>query len=186
MQVVVARYDRASKALAKRYTQLKPTRAKFTTSMELGIVWAPTWFELDRVGFNLIKLKLSPNCSQVFHHLANSSQVLLLLLCDYAVVFRQLNCFLPAGSPWQYRLATGRCKFWFCWLELGVPFGQTYSRSLECAVRIPSWALRTEFLTYWIIVALLQRFLRLQCFVFIVMEFPSYPCQPELLDHQLK
>ena len=38
-----------------------PTRAKFTTSMEFGIVWPPTWFELARVGLNLIKLKFLPN-----------------------------------------------------------------------------------------------------------------------------
>ena len=40
--------------------------------MELGIVWPPTWSELDRVGLNLIKLKFSPNSSQVFHRLATS------------------------------------------------------------------------------------------------------------------
>ena len=38
--------DDGDKALAKRSSQLKPTRAKFTTSMELGIVWPPTWLEL--------------------------------------------------------------------------------------------------------------------------------------------
>ena len=68
------------------------------------------------VGLNLIKLKFSPNSCQVFHRLAtlaNSRQVVLSLLCDYAVVFRQLNGFLQAGSTWWYRLATRRCKFWF-------------------------------------------------------------------------
>ena len=87
----------------KRSSQLKPTRAKFTTWMELGIVWPPTRLELDQVGLNLIKLRFSPNSSQFFHRLAtsaNSRHVLLLLLCDYAVVFRQLNGFLQAGSTW--------------------------------------------------------------------------------------
>ena len=40
----------AYEALAKRSSQLKPTRAKFTTSMDLGIVWPPTWLELARGG----------------------------------------------------------------------------------------------------------------------------------------
>ena len=98
------------KALAKQSSQLKPTRAKFTALMELGIVWPPTWLELSRVGLNLIKLKFSPNSIQVFHRLAisaNSRQVVLFLLRDYAVVFRQLNGFLQAGSTWRYRLAFG-------------------------------------------------------------------------------
>ena len=66
--------------------QLKPTQAKFTTSMELGIVWPPTWLELARVGLNLIKVKFPPNSSQVFSTVcalqsiqANSRQVVLLL-----------------------------------------------------------------------------------------------------------
>ena len=45
------------KALAKRYFQLKPSRAKFSTWSELGVVWPPTWLELAGVGVNLIKLK---------------------------------------------------------------------------------------------------------------------------------
>ena len=48
-------YDRVfnSKALAKRYSQLKPIRAKFTTSMELGIVCYP-------LGLSWIGLAWSP------------------------------------------------------------------------------------------------------------------------------
>ena len=56
----------------------KPIRAKFTSSMELGIAWPPTWLELARVGLNLIKLKSSPNSSQVFHRLATSANSSLL------------------------------------------------------------------------------------------------------------
>ena len=37
------------KTLAKRYSQLKQNRAKFSTWMELGIVWPPTWMELGIV-----------------------------------------------------------------------------------------------------------------------------------------
>ena len=80
--------------------------------MELGIIWPPTWLEL-----NLIKFKFLPNSSEVFHRLptqANSCLVVLLFLCDYAVVVRQLNGSLRAGSTWQQCLATRRCKFWFC------------------------------------------------------------------------
>ena len=48
------------------------TRAKFTTSMELGIVWPHTWLELDRVGYlRPTRAKFSP----VWSPLANSSQL---------------------------------------------------------------------------------------------------------------
>ena len=60
-------------ALVKQYSQLKPTQAKFTTLMELGIVWPPMQLELAQVGLNLIKLKFSPNSSYVCHHLATLS-----------------------------------------------------------------------------------------------------------------
>ena len=86
-------------APAKRSSQFKPTRAKLTAWMELGIVWPPTWLELARVGLKLIKLKFSPNSSHVFHRLATSAystEVVLALLCDYAVVFKQLNGFLAS------------------------------------------------------------------------------------------
>ena len=48
---------------------------------------------------NLIKLKFSPNSTQVFYRLAtsaNSSQLVLLLLGDCVVVGRQLNGFLAS------------------------------------------------------------------------------------------
>ena len=91
--------------------QLKPTRAKFTTSMELGIVWPPTWLELDRVGLNLIKLKFSPNSSHVFHRLAtsaNSSQF-------------SPSCFVIV--MWlRGRIQTVE-RFLANWPDLTVPFG---------------------------------------------------------------
>ena len=75
-----------------------------------------SWLELDRAGWNLTKLKFAkfstvwpPQPTQ-----ANSRQVVLFLLCGYVVVFRQFNGFLQAGATWWYRLATCRCKFWFC------------------------------------------------------------------------
>ena len=69
------------KAVDKRRSQLKPTRAKFTTSgMELGIVWPPTWLELAGVGLNLIKLKfiapLEPSFPP-FGHLSPSCFVII-------------------------------------------------------------------------------------------------------------
>ena len=109
-------YISLSKVLAKQ-SQLKPTRAKFTTSKELGFVSPPTsrlelawiWSSLN---FRPTRAKFStvwpPQPNQ-----SNSSQVVLLLLCDYAVVFRQLNGFLQAGSTWWNRLVTRRCTFWF-------------------------------------------------------------------------
>ena len=57
-------------------SKLEQTRAKFTTSMELGSVSPPTWYELARVGSNwleLIKLKFSPSSSQV-NRLATSAK----------------------------------------------------------------------------------------------------------------
>ena len=66
--------------------------------IELAWIWAST-------------LKFAPNSSQVSHRLANSRQVVLLLLCDYAIVFRQLKGSLQAGTTWRYRVATHRCKF---------------------------------------------------------------------------
>ena len=39
----------AFQVLPKQYSQLKPTRAEFSTWMELCIVWPSTWLELDRL-----------------------------------------------------------------------------------------------------------------------------------------
>ena len=109
------RLPKARKTLAKRSSQLKPTTAKFTTSMDFWVSFGhPLGLPLARVGLNLIKLKFSPNSSQlsqVFHRLATSANsrqiVLLLLLCDYAVAFRQFNGFLAN------------------WLDLAVSFGHS-------------------------------------------------------------
>ena len=111
--------------------QLEPSSQLRWSWVSFGHPLGLSWLELDRVGSNLIKLTFSPNSSQVFHRLAistNSCQAVLLLLCDHAVVFRQLNvffrlgCFVwpPAdasfdfvtwlelawvGLSWEYRLA---------------------------------------------------------------------------------
>ena len=74
-----------------------------------ALVWPPTLLELDRVGLNLIKLKVSPNSSQVFYRLAPSAnfrQVGMFLLGERAVVVRHaMNDFLAS------------------WLDLALPFG---------------------------------------------------------------
>ena len=94
-------------------SQLEPSSQLRWSWVSFGHPLGLSWLELDRVGLNLIKVKFSPNSSQVFHRLAtsaNSHQVVLLLLCAYAVVFRQLNGFLN-GLTWRYRLSTCQCKF---------------------------------------------------------------------------
>ena len=95
-----------------------PTQAKITTSMELDIVWATHLAWASSSNFRPTRSKFStvwpPQATQ-----ANSNQVALLMLRDYAVVFRQLNGFLQVGSTWRYSLATRQCTFWFVtWLEL--------------------------------------------------------------------
>ena len=55
--------------MAKRYSQLKSTRVKFSTWMESGLsVRQPTWLELDgvRLNWHFNKLKFSPYSSKVF------------------------------------------------------------------------------------------------------------------------
>ena len=75
------------KALAKRYSQLKPTRAKFTTSMELGIIWSPTWLE--------------PSCFVIVRWLGGRSQTIEWFSCERARL---------GGTVWPLN----RCKFGFC------------------------------------------------------------------------
>ena len=76
------------KALSKRSSQLKPTRAKFTTSMELGIVWPPTWLALARVGTSWLEFDQAQVFAQLEPSFPPFGQVVLLLLCDYAVALR--------------------------------------------------------------------------------------------------
>ena len=82
-----------------------------------------SWLELGRVGLNFIELKFSPTSSQAFLRFAisaNSRQIVLLLLCDYAVVFRQLNGFLHKLSQLGgIVLPPADARFDFVtWLEL--------------------------------------------------------------------
>ena len=71
----------SGKALAKQCSHLEPTRTKFTTSMELGIVWSPTWLELARVGSSGLEFDWNQIFTQLessFHRSAtpaNSSQL---------------------------------------------------------------------------------------------------------------
>ena len=64
--------------LSQRLQHKMPTSswANFTTSMELGIVWPPTWLELAVVGSSWLEFdqaQILPNSSQVFYRLANSA-----------------------------------------------------------------------------------------------------------------
>ena len=102
-------------------SQFEPSSQLRWSCVSFGHPLGLSWLELDRVGFNLIKLKFSPNLSQVFHclaTLANSSQ----LSPSCFVIVRWLRgcsqtidmAFLRAGQTWRYRLATHWRKFWFC------------------------------------------------------------------------
>ena len=99
--------------------------------MELGIVSPPTWLELAGVGSSWLEWWSSSNCRHVFHRLAtsaNSRQVVLLLLGDFAVVVGKLNGFLASWlSTWRgYR----RCKFWFSNLaRVGLSWEYRFSRA---------------------------------------------------------
>ena len=89
---------------------------------------------VDGVGYRLAThlagvgsswLESSSNSSHVFHvwrpqpTQANSRQVVLLLLCDYTVVFRQLNSFLQAGPTGRIVWPHAGASFDFVtWLEL--------------------------------------------------------------------
>ena len=122
-------------------SQLEPSSQLRWSWVSFGHPLGLSWLELDRAGWNLIKLKFSPNSSQVFHRLATtvySSQLspsCFELLCDYAVIFRQVNGFLQAGSTWQYRLATHRCKFWFCNLaQVGLSWEYRLARALTLSL----------------------------------------------------
>ena len=87
---------------------LLPTQANSSQVFNFDRVGCRLTTHLDGVGLNLIKFKCSPNSSKVFDCLAtwaNSSQVVLLLSCDCAVVVRPLNGLLVS------------------WLDLAVPFG---------------------------------------------------------------
>ena len=114
--------------LAKRYPQLlKPTRAKFATSMiSFGHPLGLGWLKLDRVGLNLIKAQIFAQLSPSFppfDHLCQLKPTLAELLCYCYVSTRSYldnwMVFLQAGSTWRYRLANRRCKFDFVtWFEL--------------------------------------------------------------------
>ena len=83
---------------ARRFTLLSPgrtvlpTRAKFTTSMELSIVWPPTWLECARVGSSWLEFdqaqifaQLEP-CFPPFGHLSQLKPTLAKLFCYYATM----------------------------------------------------------------------------------------------------
>ena len=74
-----------------------PTRAKFTTSMELGIVWPPTWLELTRVGLSWFEFDQAQMFAQLeqrfppFRHLSELKPTLAKLFCYCYVTTRSYN-----------------------------------------------------------------------------------------------
>ena len=75
-------------------SQLKTTRAKLTTSRELGIVWSPTWLELARVGSGWLEFdqaqifaRLEPSFPP-FNHLSQLKPTLTKFFCYCCVTTR--------------------------------------------------------------------------------------------------
>ena len=95
--------------------------------IELAWIWSSSNFRPTRAEFSTV---WPPQPTQ-----ANSRQVVLLLLCDYAAVFRQLHGFLWSDSTWRYRLATRPCKFWFCNLaRVGLSWEYRLARALHLTI----------------------------------------------------
>ena len=79
-------------------SQLQPGSQLRWSWVSFGHSLGLSWLELD-----LVSLATS----------ANSKQVVVLLLCDYAVVFPEATEWILAS--WLDSLVSfGRCKFWFC------------------------------------------------------------------------
>ena len=98
--------------------ETRETRAKFTTWFKLGIVWSSTWLELAQVGSSWLEFDQAQIFAQLepgfpsFGHLSQLwPSCFVVVRFQYAVVVRQMNGFFRAGSTWQHRLATRRCKF---------------------------------------------------------------------------
>ena len=86
--------------------------------MELSIVWPPTWAQLEP--------SFPPLATS-----SNSCQVVLLLLCDHAVVFRRdrmVSCELArlGGTVWPPADASFGIVTWLELAWVGVPFGKGF------------------------------------------------------------
>ena len=87
-----------------------------------------SWLELYQAQ---IFVQLEPGFPP-FGLLSQLSPSCVLLLCDYVVVFRQLNGFLQSGSTWRCRLVTRRCKFRFCNLaRVGLSWENRLARAFK-------------------------------------------------------
>ena len=99
--------------------------SQVTTSMELGIVWPPTWLELASMwsSSNLTTVwppdptqaQLSPSCFVIVRWQRGRSQTVYWFLASW------LDLAVPFGHPTMQVLTL---KLGLGWLELGVPFGQ--------------------------------------------------------------
>ena len=103
--------------VAKRSSQLKPSSPLRWRWASFGHPLGLSWTELAWIWSSSNFRPTRAKYSTVWPHQptqANSRQVVLLLLCTTRSYSDNLNGFLQAGSTWRYRLATRRCKFWFC------------------------------------------------------------------------
>ena len=122
--------------------------------MELhGIVGPPTWLELDWVGLNLIKLRFSPNSSQVFPpfgHLSQLSPSYVLIVMWLRGRTRKIEWFLASWLDLAVPMQGLNSWLGSSRLELGVPFGQGFilefcSRTVPMS---PQLHLRTPYLNH--------------------------------------
>ena len=90
---------------AKRHSQLKQARAKFSTWMELGIVCRTTWLELAWIWSSSNFRSARARFSTVWPPRPAPAN----LICYCQVTARSAS-ILRAGSTWQYHLATRRCN----------------------------------------------------------------------------
>ena len=119
-------------ALAKRSSQLKPTRAKFTTSMELGIVWPSTWLGSARGGSSWLEFDQARIFAQLepsFPPFGQLNPTVAKLFCHCYMTTRSysdnrmVSCELAwlGGIVWP----PADASFDFVtWIGLGLPFGQ--------------------------------------------------------------
>ena len=150
-------------AVVSSVSSVLPTQAKFATSMELGIVWPPTWLELARVGSSWLEFDQAQLFAQLepgfppFGHLSQLKLTLAKLFCYCYVTTRSYsdNCMMVScklarlgGIVWPPPDAS----FDFVtWLELGAPFGQGSTlKSIYLSRGVPSlWSTYCSCVMLW-------------------------------------
>ena len=125
--------ERVNMALAKRCSQLKPTRAKFSSPMELGIVWPPTWLESACWTSSNVRR----TSSHVFHRLATSANSSQLSPSCFLIVMwlrgriQSFEWFLVSWLDLAVPFSHPPCKFWFFNLaRVGLSWDYRLARAL--------------------------------------------------------